>query len=815
MRLNTTESTRRANRMNSENENNLMKVVKDSNSLPGTTAVGREAKSVTVARDKKSTVSPGLRKAMGVGYNQEAIKDFLQKPIRLTDFTWSTQSKGSILYSDFLYRQIFMKDVYRQKVVGFRGFRATCVIRVQVNSNKFQAGRLLLCYVPQAEDQMYAEMRTRSLTAATQLPHVELDLSTQTEVVFEMPYVSPYPYYDLTTAEGDLGKLSLLVYSPLATGTGSTVATVTVWINFKDVELIAPIYCPVFIAEMGGVEEVWQGPNATTSFEVQNEVANATEAEAIASGNRPISTGLGFMGSVCEVFSLVPVLAPVATPAAWVCNVLSRIAYAFGYSKPSSESVTSKVTSTVNHFMQNSDGVDMFPSMGVSATNKLTVLDGLAGTSTDEMALDHLLRIPAFYTSFTWTTATTPDTILFKKALIPTAFCNTSTDGAYALYDATPLAFFASQFKFWRGGFKITLKIVKTTFHSGRLLISYNPAGSYGTAMTTDQTSYVLREIVDVRENVEYTYSFPYVSNYQYMLTGALADENPAHSIGYFQIQVLNQLTAPDTVSSSVEINLEVSAEPHFELAFPTSNDKIVYIKEEFSAEMGEVDNPIGASALENSITMDPAQYCIGERVLSILQLLKRYTFAATGALVEPVSGELSVRPFIFGAKQFSEPIHGKPTALYADYYSIFAPCFAYSRGGMRIMIAPDVNDEIVPQSGRYSAIRYYDGDDDQGVWLDGSHTTFNAPTRSVNYYSGGTNYAVGVNIPPYQQLHARINRIQLQDNTVGTPVSMSNVTAVFDCTTVEPQRYNVYRAASDDLQLGFFIGVPLLTLLP
>lgn len=225
-------------------DNNLMNTeIDQSNDMAGTTQILNEAGVKTVTREHISDIPRGLLKATQVGYDQSSIYDFFKKPVRLSTFEWNSQAAGAVLYNASLPQDVFSQPVYRDKLRGFYGFRGTMIVRIQVNGTKFQSGRLLLVFIPQGNvTNTYPGMRLRSLKAATQLPRVELDLGSETEIVMEIPYVSPTPYYNLATAEGPYGRAVLLVYEPLATGSGSAVADVTMWIHFKDVEMVTPTY---------------------------------------------------------------------------------------------------------------------------------------------------------------------------------------------------------------------------------------------------------------------------------------------------------------------------------------------------------------------------------------------------------------------------------------------------------------------------------------------------------------------------------------------------------------------------------------------
>jgi len=77
------------------------------------------------------------------------IISFLERPLMMVTAAWQTNvERGTVLQAFELPWDLLFKDMYKTKVDRFYGFRADCEIRVQVNSQPFQAGRLLLSWIP-------------------------------------------------------------------------------------------------------------------------------------------------------------------------------------------------------------------------------------------------------------------------------------------------------------------------------------------------------------------------------------------------------------------------------------------------------------------------------------------------------------------------------------------------------------------------------------------------------------------------------------------------------------------------------------------
>jgi len=80
------------------------------------------------------------------------ITDFLQRPIVVQTGLWSaSDATETQLYTANFPEVLIANAMYQEKLRGFVGLRATLVVKVQVNSQPFQQGRLMLQYYPYAQ----------------------------------------------------------------------------------------------------------------------------------------------------------------------------------------------------------------------------------------------------------------------------------------------------------------------------------------------------------------------------------------------------------------------------------------------------------------------------------------------------------------------------------------------------------------------------------------------------------------------------------------------------------------------------------------
>lgn len=774
---------------------------------PGSTQVVNDGVSRVAVRTDVGRIPSSLLAATQTGFADD-IHSFLAKPILLTSGTVTTaQVAGDIISTELVPNDLLNTSIYQQKVRGFLGFRATTVIKIQMNSNKFQAGRLIGVFVPQAGiADTYPGMRLRSLTAITQLPRIEADISMDTEVTMEIPYVSPSPYFNLTSGSNPVGKFYLMIYSPLNLGIGgSDHVDFTVWGSFKDVELVTPTFRP----EMGRPGK--------------GSVAN--ESDSV--NSKSLSSVLAAGSAVARVFTGVPMLSNLMGPSNWFLSATAKAAAAFGYSKPSSESPMTKFIQVGQYNMANADGIEVAPKLGVASDNSVGILPGYGGSDLDEMTISHLVQIPAFWTNVQWSDSAAAGTSLLTMNLEPSTFAvygssvGTTVTRPYA--DDTPVAYPARLFTYWRGSFTFTLKIVKTSFHSGRLLFWFNPAPTI-IIPTLAETEYCYRQIIDVREKSEFTFTVPFASTKQYHLTQSVfATPTELDSYGTAGIYVLNDLVHPPTVSSDVQILIEVSGAPDFEYAVPRRIAFAPLIEQTWESQMGDVIGPTASGTIDCTqcdvavggatvvpSTLDPSYYCMGERVLSLLQLMKKYSYCRyyNDLFSGGESTVHTIKPYVLYYIRSSEPATPVDFAgPFLDPYSVVGPMYAYSRGSMRMAFTPFTGTNVIANDSPWNAYAH----------VTNNNATYNISTGVPVYsgnllihtFPGSTRSTKFVSLPSYADNYCRLNRPNTGNLTTQVDEFSCDVALQVNQIPATSNRIIWMRAVGEDFNLAYFLGTP------
>lgn len=710
------------------------------------------------------------------------------KPYRFVTGSLSSSDNNSTFANHALPTAITALEPYASKLKGFLGMRADICVRFQVNANKFQQGRYILAFCPMVgsgtnNSEVSTNMRYANLTTITQLPHVEIDLSMETEAILRIPYVSvsshlPIVPFDATVS-GLLGYLRIFPYSPLVSVAGSTTASYNLYVNFENIHLAAPVV-----------------PQSGKFNPVTREQANK--------GAGPVETTSRKVAKVANLIGdKVPALSWLTAPVSWASDLLAGVSSVFGWSKPINLDKNYRTIKSSAPYMTNCDAIDNSYSLSLFAQNQVEIFPGFAGNDLDEMNIDFIKSIPAWFTTVTWSTTNVSGDVLLDVPVRPTYFETSFASGGGTVLCATPMTALANMFGLCRGGIRLIFKIVKTEFHSGRVAITFNPLRPDAPNSTTSviDAPYVHREILDIREGNSFEFIVPYVSLTPYRGVGEIFSN--------VTMTVINPLIAPGTVSSSVRFLVEVAGAPDMEFAFPQWNQvgsaPVTVFNPQSSTFIPKPDKNsittavLGRSSLIHDEHMS-SRACIGEKVKSVLSLLKRNNFVFAYNSVNN-----SLDPFtVFTGSTTSAVAATAPAAR--DPYNHISSWYALSRGSVRLKYVPITNTTLPTRatltyapSGTYNSSL-------AGVLRD---------NNSLIITPGDT--ASEIQVPQYLNTHSRSVAATmgggiLNNNHSDLGASTSIVTFIGDTT---PSTYNIYRSVGDDFQLGYFIGIPPLFLFP
>jgi hypothetical protein len=496
-----------------------------------------------------------------------SVIGFLSRPIQLARFQWQTglpsftQLKVIQLPHDWI-----GNNMIKEKLLGFRYVRATFKIRVQVNAQPFNAGRLIIYFVPlgNAVNRTSAESHFGGVTG---YPHVDLDLGVNTLAELTIPFAINVTHTDLFTGLGNLGSVYVSVYSPL---TGSAEADGTVWLTASDIDIQQP-------TGVGIIAQEQMAGGAVLTKEVKKAGRGAGPLEKTASVVSGVAGALG----------AVPVIGGIATTVGWVADAISGAASIFGWSKPTVQVDATPIVAKYAQNMANYNGVENAKVLAFDSRNSVRNPDHLRRDNVDEMTIAHLTAMPTYLDRFTITAAKPQGGLLWFFPVHP---CATKKNVEVTILPPrttryslnTMLSFVSNTAQLWRGTLVYHFKLVKTRFHSGRIRIAYIPGVDETYNFSTVEMNKVYSKIYDFMDTTEVDFEVPFVWNNPWAttddltngITNRLCTNVPT---GVITVDVVNALRAPTTAADNFEILVEVSAGSDFELAVPKINPTLIY----------------------------------------------------------------------------------------------------------------------------------------------------------------------------------------------------------------------------------------------
>ena len=302
------------------------------------------------------------------------------------------------------------EKIWANKISGYNLIRGTAVLKVVVNAQPFQAGRLLIHFLPQEQNfavysGLYEALHNYSLVTKTQQPCIEMDIQDGT-CTLEAPCVSPVLWFSRTNPF-DWGSFYITVLSPVASTVATTV-TVRVFLYFKDFECAAPIFGPEMNREVG-------------KFQVR-ERRKIRQAGVV-------STFFDAVSKPFDILRGVPVIGTTTGIVADATKKVSEFFGLFGWSRPLDSRGVAVFKQHPQYQGFTFNGTNNGDVLALDSLNQVQPMENFAGSGIDEMSFSYLKVIPAYFQTVTWNTSSPSDTTLLTLNLSPSALVSKTTVG--------------------------------------------------------------------------------------------------------------------------------------------------------------------------------------------------------------------------------------------------------------------------------------------------------------------------------------------------------------------------------------------------
>lgn len=466
-----------------------------------------------------SALDPALRMASTFEMKEHNVRNFLQRAYAIDNFTWSkTSPKGTVLASYRFPDILLSQPALAAKTRNFFGLRAGVEFMVLVNKQQFQAGNLLISYLPNAKyNPAKVAMAQTSLPTLTGMPRTNLDLMDATRATLTVPYASPYVYYNLLTGDGTIGDFYITVYSPITDVADAGTVSVQVFARFVDIDLEFPT---------GSVP---------TPF---------TKTPAI--------------DNLIEKFRVAPSLTTLNSVLREGKDILDQVKDGrFRFQMNSENTTTMNFKPRALPNMAVSSDTNNAHIMSLSSSNVLPSTN-MGETTSNEMNINSVLQIPCYHDSFTVSNQGSGVNV-WSKLVQPQVPITPNTDGSL---DVDYIHFHSEPFSKWSGSLIYHFRVVKTTFHSLRIRVWFSPASSISD--TIDRNA-VYSKIIDLKDSNQFDFEVPFVWPHPFLNVHV----NPM-SLGTIGVDVINAMVFPATVADNINFIVERSAGTDFRLNLPT-----------------------------------------------------------------------------------------------------------------------------------------------------------------------------------------------------------------------------------------------------
>lgn len=523
------------------------------------------------------------------GDDLAALSTYLSRPVIVDAFTWNESDTFTTSPHTFYPWSAYFSNAYiKKKVENFARIHCDLKLTFRFNASPFYYGMLRACYDP-LNTGRFDPVSTTDLVPLSQTPGVYLEPQNASTVELSLPFVWPNSWLDVTNnAEfRNMGKMFFEIFGVLRSANGVTGSGITI----------------------------------TTYAQAENvQLAGPTTALAVQSG--PISGPATAVAGLAGMASRIPAIAPFARAVQVGSTAVATIAKMFGYSNPPNTEDVKPLQNKVFHAFANVETKVPVDKLAVDPANEVTVDTKVAGCSgKDELAIQELATKKSYLMQTTWNGADASYTKLFSIAVTPTPAIDISQTSQFLTYH-TPASFVGRFFKYWRGSMKYTFKIVRSQYHKGRLILSWDPAGNVATSGAETALFTKVYDLSEESDEIEFVVPYKFTSPWLENLFagGSFAQRTDTffaykgQTNGVLTCSVQNILTGP-AASPSVDILVFSQAGEDMEFSYP---QEIQQQMTPFTVQSEPIDGSV------QKYSEHIPEITVGERVMSLRPLLHR-----------------------------------------------------------------------------------------------------------------------------------------------------------------------------------------------
>lgn len=789
--------------------------INSANETTGVTSFVQEAcENVTVFGDL-----PVVRTLYPKDATAQNLTEYFRRPVALSSGTLATSVRSRLEVDDFTNNSLFGAFPNgKDRLSGVFGVRCTIVFTLQVATSPFHQGLLALSWqydCGNTDTDKY--IRSSNSQTATNLPHVKLDLSTDTMVQLRVPFLNEYEYAPVNSgATFNWGVLALNAILPIPSVVGIAAPAYQILIHLEDMEFFGAT------------------PNSTTTLLLQSGKKLAPITKEFEQDSHPFSSATMALSRTVRFLGMgVPLLSSVGGPTSWFLEKLAGSIRSFGFARPQVCEPTQRMFTVDNIGEQNVDVATTAQVVGPLSTNTLRVSPIFGASDVDEMSLKYVLSQWNQVNFFPISTSDAPGTAMYATGVSPSfmwfragataPYCNilppviapAGTNG----FSPSGLFYFGSMFKLWRGAIKFKFTFAKTKMHGGRIMVCYNPLNvdfpettTYGVKPTITIPVYGTNgpdpfgysAIFNFRDGNVFEFVVPYTSPRPF--TGF------SGYTGGLVMYVVDALQAPSVVSSTIHCMVEVCAGDDFELA----NVRSVGYPSQPNPTLTLQSGKILGGAPE-----DICEHTVGECITSLKQLIAiPKVTSITGAANTKYS--FTIQPWFYQPRP--SLLIPAPTTNLTESFGFggnISKCYTYVKGGTDFHA---YLNQANTTGKSWISVAQISNTQTLTTTQSPAQVPFSSNPRIINSKNG----SLHARLPAFQQ-QLRFNSSCLDTIVTSTNAwglkgtnnptftwNPTNPTALYSATmwSNAVTQIVVTRAAADDAAMAMYIGPPPLLLL-
>jgi hypothetical protein len=550
------------------------------------------------------------------------LGSFLERPVPIANYTWSSAGGVYLKHQDIAVWHLFANNPkIKNKLQNYSYLRGNLHLKLVVNGTPFCYGEIMAAYRPytlygmekSVSQPLSAVPNKLYLNTISQRPHAYASINTSQGFEMKLPFISKKNAIRVANLQEfeSMGALDLISLTPLlrvSKGAGETTISMTLYAWMSDVSLygltdvaalsedLMPQCMPfsgrarrLMIRDIKRklnrlVDKVWEDdPYDSISVDVEGGSSLSSHALPQSSfktaadnvgrgmawvtgtedeyGKAPVSTTADNVSTMAGwVGWLIPPLKPFMLATQVAAESSAEVARSYGYSDPVVLSNVMPFKDMPFHSLASPEISDPTAKLTLDPKNELTVDSRTVGLDgTDELTVASLVTRRTYLDAYSWKPADSRGTQLAAVACEP-GVKSTNARTGYVEIQRTPFSHVAHMFKYWRGDIQLTIKIVASNFHRGRLLLSWENQDSSSVDQVTQ-----LSKVIDISVDREVTITAPWLNdnmwkqsrrdnttNEYYQMGSAPLAFDDIYRNGIITLSVETELSSPDDSDDAI-----------------------------------------------------------------------------------------------------------------------------------------------------------------------------------------------------------------------------------------------------------------------